>query len=104
LIETYRNQSGVSWDNEHGADIDESFVSVWAKYIVIKASYLAQFHLCVIQNLLDLVLLSAIDDHEWWWRVRSMTWNRVREHQRQHDDKKDRVCPTQTSTVNGLSH
>jgi hypothetical protein len=46
LIETYRNQSGVSWDNERGVGIDESSASVWAEYIAIKVSNLARFCLC----------------------------------------------------------
>jgi hypothetical protein len=45
-IETYRNQSGVSWDNERGAGIDESSASIWAEYIAIKVSNLAWFCLC----------------------------------------------------------
>jgi hypothetical protein len=46
LIETYRNQSGVSWDNEHRAGIDELSASVWAEYMAIKMSNLAWFCLC----------------------------------------------------------
>jgi hypothetical protein len=46
LIETYRNHSGVSWDNEHGVGIDKSSASIWAKYITIKVSNLAWFCLC----------------------------------------------------------
>jgi hypothetical protein len=46
LVKTYRNQSGVSWDNEHGAGIDESSASVWAEYIAIEVSNLAWFCLC----------------------------------------------------------
>jgi hypothetical protein len=45
-IETYRNQSGVSWDNERGVGIDELSASIWAEYIAIKVSNLAWFCLC----------------------------------------------------------
>jgi hypothetical protein len=40
-----------------------------------------------IQDLLDLVLLSTINDSGWWWRVISTTWNGVRERYRQLDDR-----------------
>jgi hypothetical protein len=33
-----------------------------------------------IKNLLNLILLVAIDDSGCWWRVMLTTWNGVREH------------------------
>jgi hypothetical protein len=32
-----------------------------------------------IKDLLNLILLVAIDNSGWWWWVMSMTWNGVRE-------------------------
>jgi hypothetical protein len=47
-IETYRNQSGVSWDNECGAGIDKLSASVWAEYMAIKVSNLWLGFVCVL--------------------------------------------------------
>jgi hypothetical protein len=33
-----------------------------------------------IEDLLNLILLVAVDGSGWWRRVMLMTWNRVREH------------------------
>jgi hypothetical protein len=30
-----------------------------------------------IKDLLDLILLTSVDDHWWWWRVMLMTWNGI---------------------------
>jgi hypothetical protein len=38
-----------------------------------------------IQDLLNLVLLIAVDNSGWWGRVMLMTWNGVREHYKQLD-------------------
>jgi hypothetical protein len=39
-----------------------------------------------IKDLLNLILLVAINNSGWWWRVMSMTWNRASKHYGQLDD------------------